>query len=180
MISQRCRHQGRGSVFNRCFTSSIDTCAAAWVTLAIPFLLLLCQDLLLILPQIADWYQYPPSGSSRCNQVDRACKQLVPALSVPSKRVESLQPSAATLNTKRPQSFSTLQAGRVAATAEIAALRAAKGTFQYPPSGSSRCNGANTSYQRLEKQLSVPSQRVESLQPIVPPFPLILAWTFST
>src|SRR5713226_4817258 len=62
MISQRCRHQGRGSVFNRCFTSSIDTCAAAWVTLAIPFLLLLCQDLLLILPQIADWYQYPPSG----------------------------------------------------------------------------------------------------------------------
>src|SRR5258708_18259370 len=57
MISQRCRHQGRGSVFNRCFTSSIDTCAAAWVTLAIPFLLLLCQDLLLILPQIADWYQ---------------------------------------------------------------------------------------------------------------------------
>src|SRR5258707_7431260 len=57
MISQRCRHQGRGSVFNRCFTSSIDTCAAAWVTLAIPFLLLLCQDLLLILPQIADWYE---------------------------------------------------------------------------------------------------------------------------
>src|SRR5712692_5465049 len=59
MISQRCRHQGRGSVFNRCFTSSIDTCAAAWVTLAIPFLLLLCQDLLLILPQIADWYHTP-------------------------------------------------------------------------------------------------------------------------
>src|SRR5713101_1304280 len=35
MISQRCRHQGRGSVFNRVFTSSIERCAAARVTLAI-------------------------------------------------------------------------------------------------------------------------------------------------
>jgi hypothetical protein len=59
MINQRCRHQGRGSVFNRFFTSSIDKCAAAWVTLAIPFLPLLCDDLLLILPQIADWYDNP-------------------------------------------------------------------------------------------------------------------------
>src|SRR5258708_6472439 len=35
MISQRCRHQGRGSVFKRVFTSSIERCAAARVTLAI-------------------------------------------------------------------------------------------------------------------------------------------------
>src|SRR5713101_4523667 len=35
MISQRCRHQGRGSVFNWVFTSSIERCAAARVTLAI-------------------------------------------------------------------------------------------------------------------------------------------------
>src|SRR5713101_9290549 len=35
MISQRCRHQRRGSVFNRVFTSSIERCAAARVTLAI-------------------------------------------------------------------------------------------------------------------------------------------------
>src|SRR5438132_8116451 len=35
MISQRCRHQGRASVFNRLFTSSIERCAAARVTLPI-------------------------------------------------------------------------------------------------------------------------------------------------
>src|SRR5258708_38283733 len=35
MISHRCRHQGRGSVFNRVFTSSIGRCPAARVTLAI-------------------------------------------------------------------------------------------------------------------------------------------------
>src|SRR6266446_10557767 len=38
MISHRCRYKGRGSVFMRFFTSSIDRCAAALVILAIPSL----------------------------------------------------------------------------------------------------------------------------------------------
>src|SRR6266852_5573848 len=61
-------------------------------------------------------FQYPPSGSSRCNRLDIIIAGHVFVLSVPSKRVESLQLTTIHDRSKSEQSFSTLQAGRVAAT----------------------------------------------------------------
>ena len=64
-----------------------------------------------------------------------------------------------------PTSFSTLQAGRVAATSNVADGAADVIAFQYPPSGSSRCNDGVGQQFMSAWLLSVPSKRVESLQP---------------
>src|SRR5256885_583575 len=61
-------------------------------------------------------FQYPPSGSRRCNSSADTAPVKKKELSVPSKRVETLQRcfTFSHLFTKCP--FSTLQAGRDAAT----------------------------------------------------------------
>jgi hypothetical protein len=66
--------------------------------------------------------------------------KVIDDLSVPSTRVESLQLMAATTAAMKQNSFSILHAGRVAATRRPTYHRIAYQAFQYPPSGSSRCN----------------------------------------
>ncbi len=159
------------------------------------------------------FFQYPPCGSSRCNTATSQPILLLSNLSVPSMRVESLQqhphppcprsdrelsvPSMRVESLQRLRRgqedryglpFSTLHAGRVAATpsAQIQSelvtcfqyppcgssrcniLQDIEWTlqrlFQYPPCGSSRCNKASFSRKCGEYRLSVPSMRVESLQ----------------
>src|SRR6266566_820880 len=63
-------------------------------------------------------------------------------------------------------SFSTLHAGRVAATAVPPIHDRPPLFFQYPPCGSSRCNARHRPGATGMTTLSVPSMRVESLQRI--------------
>src|SRR5260221_8287126 len=62
-------------------------------------------------------------------------------------------------------SFSTLQAGRVAATKSVSILPGQPMIFQYPPSGSSRCNPQHLHSTTNPWYLSVTSKQVEPLQP---------------
>src|SRR6266699_980772 len=93
-------------------------------------------------PSLRDFhFQYPPCGSSRCNLIH----ELVPVIHC--------------------RSFSTLHAGRVAATLpELAEVECFPINFQYPPCGSSRCNRLSVRASSSCRCLSVPSMRVESLQ----------------
>src|SRR6266516_3039953 len=56
MISHLCRQKARGSVLNRCLTSSTERWAAARVTLVISFLFSLKILTSFILSQNANWY----------------------------------------------------------------------------------------------------------------------------
>src|SRR6266851_4615090 len=86
-------------------------------------------------------FQYPPSGSSRCNFLSRAMSELCSFLSVPSKRVESLQ-LVLTVHQRCPHySFQYPPSGSSRCNVTTRCPTETKNPFfQYPPSGSSRCN----------------------------------------
>src|SRR6266567_1427711 len=111
-------------------------------------------------------FQYPPCGSSRCNHNMLPGVRYSSRLSVPSMRVESLQHHHRCSPRSQSTSFSTLHAGRVAATAVPPIHDRPPLFFQYPPCGSSRCNARHRPGATGMTTLSVPSMRVESLQPI--------------
>ncbi len=102
-------------------------------------------------PKIS-FFQYPPCGSSRCNEYP-PCG---------SSRCNSEPPDPTRMVNP---AFSTLHAGRVAATMAFAGATTASLIFQYPPCGSSRCNPVLMIGPPSTTILSVPSMRVESLQP---------------
>src|SRR6266699_2422222 len=79
-------------------------------------------------------------------------------------RVESLQHHRRGLRNQWSEPFSTLHAGRVAATESCGHSHRRQRLFQYPPCGSSRCNMSLPRLCRSSPNLSVPSMRVESLQ----------------
>ncbi len=110
-------------------------------------------------------FQYPPSGSSRCNtssqlasmvmngsfstlQAGRVAatitrlplSSLSSALSVPSRRVESLQPPSSMSRSSKP--VLSVPSRRVESLQRYHPQGSgSSGThFQYPPGGSSRCN----------------------------------------
>ena len=85
-------------------------------------------------------FQYPPIGSRRCN----------------ASEVADLDAAS--------QSFSTLQSGRDAATNAHHVKVEALLNFQYPPIGSRRCNATPGASEWRLILLSVPSNRVETLQ----------------
>src|SRR6266487_2108488 len=88
-------------------------------------------------------------------------------LSVPSMRVETLQRPSRKSGRLQCASFSTLHAGRDAATSEAAQVKFGAVHFQYPPCGSRRCNQSVFKVTQALPHLSVPSMRVETLQPQV-------------
>jgi len=110
-------------------------------------------------------FQYPPSGSSRCNMTPLTTVGCTLNLSVPSKRVESLQQEVPVLQAGAIASFSTLQAGRVAATCHDDDGMATGGGLSVP---SKRVESLQQDVLAPPTQpgqpLSVPSKRVESLQ----------------
>ena len=61
--------------------------------------------------------------------------------------------------------FSTLQAGRTSATNQLGSTTSTSYLFQYPPSGSNLCNYFLSVHDSASASLSVPSKRVEPLQP---------------
>src|SRR5579872_5405113 len=86
------------------------------------------------------FFQYPPTGSGRCNLPQARALPLV------------------------VDSFSTLQPGRVAATGPIIKTSSLSSIFQYPPTASGRCNKRTRPTGVRVDLLSVPSNRVGSLQ----------------
>ncbi len=87
-------------------------------------------------------FQYPPCGSRRCNE---------------SQDGEG----RCSFGT-----FSTLHAGRDAATSwPPRSPHKHEPIFQYPPCGSRRCNSQSIRFSTSSYSLSVPSMRVETLQP---------------
>src|SRR6266566_2086165 len=85
-------------------------------------------------------FQYPPCGSRRCNHAGLAANNDGQGLSVPSMRVETLQRISRSAQYTARRTFSTLHAGRDAATSPRTVKAAAV------------------------LALSVPSMRVETLQ----------------
>src|SRR6266699_329674 len=90
--------------------------------------------------EVENDFQYPPCGSRRCNDIAEAILLSVKQLSVPSMRVETLQRCRQLWWRAPPATFSTLHAGRDAATGVCGRLFC------------------------LAHALSVPSMRVETLQ----------------
>ncbi len=87
------------------------------------------------------------------------------SLSVPSNRVEPLQPcNALSLPTRPLATFSTLKPGRTSATIAPFFQVRRRLLFQYPQTGSNLCNKPCQVAPSGLVILSVPSNRVEPLQ----------------
>ena len=89
---------------------------------------------------MAGIFQYPQAGSNLCNFMQGMEQERVLVLSVPSSRVEPLQPA-------------------IRAEDECGCEH-----FQYPQAGSNLCNAIKDRIDVRWQQLSVPSSRVEPLQ----------------
>src|SRR6266851_2910366 len=109
-------------------------------------------------------FQYPPSGSSRCNRAPILATRGTLSLSVPSKRVESLQPTLLIISPINLMYFQYPPSGSSRCNNHDTCPARTYRVFQYPPSGSSRCNQHEFGEWLDRPNLSVPSKRVESLQ----------------
>ncbi len=86
-------------------------------------------------------FQYPPCGSSRCNHRRHdCCLGSRWSFQYPPCGSSRCNSEARMMQSQRVHPFSTLHAGRVAATQTLTAQGPATVSFQYPPCGSSRCN----------------------------------------
>ena len=112
-------------------------------------------------------FQYPQAGSNLCNLLSRRRRSASCSLSVPSSRVEPLQLLSFDVQHEVIISFSTLKPGRTSATATGDCSHVAALVFQYPQAGSNLCNLAEIADPMNLMRLSVPSSRVEPLQPAI-------------
>src|SRR6266699_3433198 len=79
--------------------------------------------------EVENDFQYPPCGSRRCNDIAEAILLSVKQLSVPSMRVETLQRCRQLWWRAPAETFSTLHAGRDAATLWNVGAARASGSF---------------------------------------------------
>ncbi len=109
-------------------------------------------------------FQYPPCGSRRCNPwLLVPCVRTNRAFSTLHAGRDAATPDFCALCPIR-KTFSTLHAGRDAATHPEDACLCCGINFQYPPCGSRRCNCFHRRCLWRFYHLSVPSMRVETLQ----------------
>ncbi len=119
--------------------------------------------------EVENDFQYPPCGSRRCNDIAEAILLSVKQLSVPSMRVETLQRCRQLWWRAPAETFSTLHAGRDAATLWNVGAARASGSFSTLHAGRDAATAEAEPAIPDEQTLSVPSMRVETLQPGFPP-----------